>query len=151
MKQAIEPMTATNLGTRKSGRKSGLTQLSMAAVRLRNPYVVMKNIETMRAMTFSSPIRMPASAMRNAGTSACRGSFSRPYPMPNQRGVMPSVAVAWRMRGALRMLPNADEIVAPQIPAMTMGGKMAMSRSTFGLPVNCALSTVNAKNVARPM
>ena len=48
MKQANDPRILTQAGIRNSGRKSELAQFSRAQLRLRKPYVVIKNIETIR-------------------------------------------------------------------------------------------------------
>ena len=43
------------------------------------------------------------------------------------------------------MLPNAEEMVAHQIPAITAGGQNAISSNTLGLLIKSSDETVNAK------
>ena len=74
------PRTLTNLGILKAGLKSELDQLSIADAKFKKAYVVIKNMETIRAITSSSPIRIPPSAMINASNNAFRGSLVLPVP-----------------------------------------------------------------------
>jgi len=119
MKQARKPTILTQGGVLKDGRKSALVRDSKAALIFRKPYVVMKKIETIRAITSSSPIRIPASAIRKVSSRAFRGSLAAPVPLAKKRGVILSIAVDCNILGAASILPSAELNVAPHIPAIT--------------------------------
>ena len=68
----------------------------------------MKKIDTIRAITFSSPIRIPASAMTNVRSSAFLGSLEAPVPRAKKFGVILSIAVDSKILGAASMLPRAE-------------------------------------------
>ena len=79
----------------------------------------MKKIVTIRAITFRSPMRIPACAIKNVSISALRGSLDVPNPLLKKNGDIRSLPKACMIRGAPKILPRADERVAPRIPAIT--------------------------------
>ena len=108
----------------------------------------MKNTETTSAIASSWPIRMPASPIAKATSSARRGSLSRPWPLANHVGVTRSPDRAWRIRGAPRMLPRPELKVAPQMPRMTKKPQRDFSARTLVLSSSSATGIFQAKNTA---
>ncbi len=103
---------------------------------------MIKKVDTTRAITFKSPIMIPAKAITNVSKSAFRGSFPAPTPLANTFGVILSIAVAWSILGAPNNPPKADERVAPHIPAITKGEYSDMFRSTEESLSRASRSTV---------
>ncbi len=79
-------------------------------------------MDTIRAITSNCPIRIPASAITNASNNAFLGSSVLPVPLAKILGAILSMAIACNIRGAPKMLPSADDKVAPQIPIITSAG-----------------------------
>ena len=93
-------------------------------------------MDTILAITFNSPIKIPASAITKANKIAFLGSFATPCPLPKKEGTILSLAMACNILGAPRMLPRADDSVAPQMPATTSSGIQAVVKSTSESPIN---------------
>ena len=54
------------------------------------------------------------------------GSSFLPFPIPNNFGVTLSIDMACKILGPPSIPPNAEERVAPQIPATTAGAYRAI-------------------------
>ena len=91
----------------------------------------MKNMETIRATMSTFPKATVTIAMPAVTRVAFRGSLPGPAPSANTEfapftGKMASPANAWRVRGATRMEPMADERVAAPRPMGMIGPQRAI-------------------------
>ena len=83
-------------------------------------------METTRAITSNSPIKIPASAIIKTINKAFTGSLLTPFPLLNIFGVTLSIDMACKILGPPKRPPKAEDKVAPQIPATTAGVKSAI-------------------------
>src|SRR5210317_1337107 len=86
----------------------------------------MKNMEMMRATESTLPMPMIRKAIALVTSVALKGSLFSPLPKDNQRvkdfeGRTRSEANACRVRGATKILPMAEEIVAAAKPIGIIG------------------------------
>ena len=91
--------------------------------------MVKKNILNTGAIKFKSPIKTAAIATAKVTKVPILGSSLSPLPCPKNRiqgGKIPSLAKAWRMRGAPNILPIALLRVAPQTPKEIAGPQTAI-------------------------
>jgi hypothetical protein len=92
----------------------------------------MKNMLMILATKFTFPRETKRRMMTTVTMVALTGSLVSPFPRPRNwlalgMGRTRSPASAWRVRGATRIDPMADEIVAAASPRGMMGPHRAMS------------------------
>ena len=117
---------------RKLGRYDGrAAKCSRKEIAHSAPYVTMKNMDTTRATRLTLPSMTKTIAIAEVTSVALRGSFVAPTPAETKslrrgRGTMRSAPRACSVRGATRMDPIAEEIVAHARPIGMIGPQIAI-------------------------